>query len=298
MLPILGSLLLGYVWLRFFRKIDSFEQESWKATFICLALGAASPHLLDPIIGLSPFLNSLNSKSTGVALLEFTIFRVAAVEELAKLIPFLGIFILSGWVNESVDYIKYPALSALGFATAENILYSSSYGVDVLHIRGLLCVSGHIFFSSLPGYFLWRCRNLSLIVRLAGTFFGYCLGTFCHGTYDFFLFQDENGGTALGMLSVFLCVGFMFVFKRMLIHTLKESAFFNPSVIKVIISAGQNLFIGLAGIFMFIGMSKALQSGQFDSALVYWRSNLLFASIGTLVLSSLLALDRKDFLKE
>ena len=297
MLPILGSLLLGYVWLRFFRKIDSFEPESWKATFLCLALGAASPFLLDPIIGLSPFLKSLDEKSTGAALFQFALFRVAAVEELAKLIPFLGILLLSRWVDESVDYIKYPALSAMGFATAENMLYASSYGIDVLHVRGLLCVSGHIFYTALPGYFLWRSRHQSLLMKLTGLFFGYSLGTICHGAYDFFLFQEENTGTALGLLSVFLCVGFMYAFKRMLIHTLKESDFYNPAVLQIIISAGRNLFIGLAGIFIFIGLAKAMQSGQLDEAFSYWKNNILLASIGSLVLYGLLALDQKDFRK-
>ncbi|HPI10299.1 MAG TPA: PrsW family glutamic-type intramembrane protease [Catalimonadaceae bacterium] len=297
MLPILGSLLLGFVWLRFFRKIDSFEPESWKATFLCLSLGAASPYLLDPIIGLSPFLKSLDGKSTGAALFQFTLFRVAAVEELAKLIPFLGILLMSRWVDESVDYIKYPALSAMGFATAENILYSTSYGVDVLHIRGLLCVSGHIFYTALPGYFLWRSRNQSFLIKLTGLFFGYSLGTICHGAYDFFLFQDENAGTALGLLSVLLCVGFMYAFKRMLIHTLKQSDFYNPAVLETIISAGRSLFFGLAGIFIFIGIAKALQSGQFQAAVSYWQGNMLFAGLGTLVLYGLLALDQKDFRK-
>ena len=297
MIPILGSLLLGYVWLRFFRKIDSFEPESWKATFLCLSMGAASPFLLDPIIGLSPFLKSLDGASTGAALFEFALFRVAAVEELAKLIPFLGILFLSRWVDESVDYIKYPALSALGFATAENMLYANSYGVDILHIRGLLCVSGHIFYTSLAGYFLWRNRNESLVFRLTGLLTGYCLGTLCHGTYDFFLFQDENAGTALGLLSVLLCVVFMFAFKRMMIHTLKESDFFNPSVLKIILSAGRNLFGGLAGIFIFIGMAKALEAGQLNAAIKYWHENILFASIGTLILYLLLSLDQKDIQK-
>lgn len=297
MLPILGSLLLGFVWLRFFRKIDSFEPESWKATFFCLLLGAASPYLLDPIIGLSPFLKSLDGNSTGTALFQFTLFRVAAVEELAKLIPFLGILFLSRWVDESVDYIKYPALSAMGFATAENILYSSTYGVDVLHIRGLLCVSGHIFYTALPGYFLWRTRKQAMPFQLTGLFFGYALGTLCHGAYDFFLFQDENAGTALGLLSVLLCVGFMYAFKRMLIHTLKESDFFNPSVLDTIFSAGRSLFVGLAVIFLFIGLAKTIQTGQINSAIIYWKGNALFAILGTLVLTGLLALDQKDFRK-
>jgi hypothetical protein len=134
-------------------------------------------------------------------------------------------------------------------------------------------------------------------MKITGLFFGYSLGTICHGAYDFFLFQDENAGTALGLVSVFLCIGFMYAFKRMLIHTLKESDFYNPTVLQTIISAGKNLFIGLAGIFIFIGLAKAMQTSQLNAAFIYWKDNILLASIGSLVLYGLLALDQKDFRK-
>jgi len=293
-LSIIGSLLLGLVWLKFFRKIDSFEPESWKATFICLFLGAISPLFIEPFVGLSPFLKSLSQKSTGADLLQFALFKVAAVEELVKLIPFLMALAFTPWVNESVDYIKYPALSALGFATVENIIYATNYGVDVLHIRGLLCVSGHIFYTALPGYFLWLGRTQPTFIKGIYLVFGYLLGLLCHGFYDYFLFEKSADGL-LGILSVMLCVGFMYVFKRMLLKTIRESEFFHPPVLKEIIKAGVILFWGLISIFVFIGFALSINQGTISAGLDYWVSSGIQALIGTITITSLLALDQKDF---
>jgi RsiW-degrading membrane proteinase PrsW (M82 family) len=292
LLSILGSLLLGLVWLKFFRKIDSFEPESWKATFLCLFLGAVSPLFIEPIVGLTPFLRNMNGEGTGTGLLRFALFRVAAIEELVKLLPFLLVLTTTKWVNESVDYIKYPALSALGFATVENMLYANSYGVDVLHIRGLLCVSGHIFYTALPGYFLWLARKEKPAIRAFYFLFGYGTGLVSHGFYDYFLFEEENSGSFLGIFSVLLAVGFMYIFKRMLIHTIRNSEFYRAEILKVIYSSAYTLFWGLVGIFIFIGIAFWLQSGQPAMAFSYWMGNGISALIGIGVLRSLLAFEK------
>lgn len=297
-LSIIGSLLLGLVWLKFFRKIDSFEPESWKATFLCLGMGAVSPLLLEPLVGLSPFLKNLDQKSTGGDLLQFALFRVAALEELVKILPFILVLNITNWVDESVDYIKYPALSALGFATIENMIYAHSYGVDVLHIRGILCVSGHIFYTALPGYFYWISRNKSMQTRILYSISGYSIGLLSHGFYDYFIFEDQNSGTTLGILSVLLCVGFMYAFKRMIVETIRKSHFYNPLVLAKIYSAGYSLFWGLTGIFVFIGIALGIENGNIASSFAYWLENGLFALVGIAILYGLLAIDTKDVVSQ
>lgn len=299
LLSVLGSLLLGGVWLWFFRRIDSFEPESWKATFTCLFLGAVSPLFIEAVVGLSPFLGSLSNDKPGVPLLQFAIFRVAMVEELVKAVPFLTILLFTRWINESVDYIKYPALSAMGFATVENILYASRYGIDVLQIRGILCVSGHIFYSALAGYFLWlgHARG-GMLLAIPALLLGFALGVLAHGLYDYFLFENdftENSG--IGLVSVVLCGGFMYAFNKMLLVSLRESHFFSPQVLRTVYGAGMGLFIGLGLIFGFIGLSLALRNGTWLAALSYWMENGIQALAGTATLTFLLALDRKDIRK-
>jgi RsiW-degrading membrane proteinase PrsW (M82 family) len=299
LLSIFGSLLLGGVWLRFFRRIDSFEPESWKATFTCLFLGAVSPLFIEAVVGLSPFLGSLSNDKPGVPLLQFAIFRVALVEELVKAVPFLTILLFTRWINESVDYIKYPALSAMGFATVENILYAAQYGIDVLQIRGILCVSGHIFYSALAGYFLWLgSARGGMLLAVPALLLGFGLGVLSHGVYDYFLFENdfaENSG--IGLVSVVLCGCFMYAFNKMLLVSLRESQFFSPLVLRTVYGAGMGLFLGLALIFGFIGLSLAWLGGSWMAALNYWTANGFQAVAGTTTLTFLLALDRKDIQK-
>lgn len=142
-LNVIASLLLGFVWVWFFRQIDSFESESRYATFICLFLG-----MLSPLVTLSvqPFIEGAFDKSDTISLLNYAIFKVGAVEELSKILPFLVILKTSKWVDESVDFIKYPAISAIGFASVENILYAEEHGIDVLQLRAAISVPAHIFF--------------------------------------------------------------------------------------------------------------------------------------------------------
>jgi RsiW-degrading membrane proteinase PrsW (M82 family) len=291
MLEVAGSLALGAVWWMFFRKIDSFEKEPVGRSLLFILLGGLSPFLIQPIIGLSPFLKNLSEDSTGTDLFEFALFRVAMVEELVKLLPLLIVLRFPNWVNESVDYIKYPALTAIGFATVENILYAHRHGIDVLQIRGLLCVSGHIFYSATSGYFFWlgkRSKGISLLVL---PLFGFAFGAFCHGTYDYLLF--ETSLPMLAWLSIALCVGFMWLFKKMILHTLAQSEFFREHILDEIFDSGWVLFKGLIGIFVFIILGLLATKGL-EPALNYAAGNIFQGIGGSLLLTFLLAIDTKD----
>jgi RsiW-degrading membrane proteinase PrsW (M82 family) len=284
------ALLLGLVWLRFFRQIDIFEPEGWKPTVFCLGLGAISPLLVAPIVGLSPFLRSLSEESSGTELFQFALLRVAAVEEFVKLIPFLLALRFRGWVNESLDYLKYPALSAIGFASIENIMYAGIYGVNVLHIRGLLCISGHIFYAVLPGYFLWKSLKFSPWIRILFVFTGYAFGVFAHGLYDYFLFERFAD---LEWFSILLCAGCMWIMKRLLIEAVGKSHFFRESGLDEIFNSGWILFKGLLGIYILVGLIRYYQNGL-PAAFHFFQQNFFYGIVGTTVLVFLLAIDEKD----
>lgn len=291
MLEVAGSLALGAVWWMFFRKIDAFEREPIGRSLMFIFLGGLSPFFIQPIIGLSPFLKNLSEDSTGQDLFQFALFRVAMVEELVKLLPLFIVLRFPNWVNESVDYIKYPALTAIGFATAENILYAERHGIDVLQIRGLLCVSGHIFYSALSGYFFWLGKKWGGLWQLVLPILGFGLGAFCHGSYDYLLFETSQ--PHLAWLSIVLCVGFMWVFKKMILHTLAQSEFFREHILDEIFDSGWVLFKGLVGIFFFIIAGIAVTEG-WQKALDYFAWNIFQGFGGSLLLTLLLAIDTKD----
>jgi RsiW-degrading membrane proteinase PrsW (M82 family) len=290
-LNVIASLLLGFVWVWFFRQIDSFESESRYATFICLFLG-----MLSPLVTLSvqPFIEGAFDKSDTISLLNYAIFKVGAVEELSKILPFLVILKTSKWVDESVDFIKYPAISAIGFASVENILYAEEHGIDVLQLRAAISVPAHIFFSTVAGYFLW------LGVKNQGRFqwmymgLGFSIGVISHGLFDFFLF---TGNTILSLVSLGMVVGFGFYLKKMVFHVVRDSHFYKEEVLPEVFRSGRILFLGLVILFFFIAISKWMIYNDSDFFWDYVQENGIPALIATSVLTVLIALDEKGFKK-
>jgi RsiW-degrading membrane proteinase PrsW (M82 family) len=289
-LNIIAALLLGLAWLHFFRQVDGFERESWKASFVCLGLGLISP-LLTLLI--SPFFDGVFDRESTDGLLAYALIQVAAVEELSKILPFLFILLKTDWVNESTDYVKYPAVSAIGFATTENILYAGDHGMEVLQYRAVLALPGHVFFSAVCGFFLYQAVKNKSRLRFQYLFFGFLIGVTAHGLYDFFLFTES----ALAIISIAMAGFFSYYIKKMLFYSLRDSEFFNADLLPEIFRAGRVLFGGMIFLFLFTAASSALISGDPESMLEYVKSNGAPALISTLILMSLLGLDEKGYRK-
>lgn len=78
--------------------------------------------------------------------------RVALVEELSKLLPFLLFAYRHREMDGPMDGIVYAVAVALGFATVENTLYARAFGGDVLVYRAFTSTLAHVSFSGLWGY--------------------------------------------------------------------------------------------------------------------------------------------------
>ncbi|MFA6456973.1 MAG: PrsW family glutamic-type intramembrane protease [Bacteroidota bacterium] len=128
--------------------------------------------------------------------------------------------------NEPFDGITYAVMVSMGFATAENILYSMDGGVTTAVMRIFTAVPAHATFAVLMGYFvgLSKFRNHHTPYLLLGLF----SATLFHGAYDFFLSIDNIELIALGAL-VSLIVGLRLSFKAMKI--LNENSPFRYSTI-------------------------------------------------------------------
>ena len=286
----IAALLLGFFWLRFFRQVDGFEKESWKASLSCLGMG-----LLSPLVTffLSPFLNGFFDTESGNGLLGYAIIKVGMIEEFSKILPFLILLVKTDWIDESVDYIKYPALSAIGFATTENILYAVEHGMEVLHYRAVLALPGHVFFSAVCGFFLFRGSRMGSRFSPFHFLAGFCLGVLAHGLYDYFLFL----GSVYSIISVVMAGLFSFYLKKMIFFSLRDSRFFNAGLLPEIFRAGRQLFLGMFLLFVFNSLSAALLQENTDAAAIYARDNGLPAMLSTLVLMFLLGLDEKGYRK-
>lgn len=104
--------------------------------------------------------------------------RVALVEELAKLLPFLLFARRHREFHGPMDGIVYAVAVALGFATVENALYATAYGGDILVYRAFTSTLAHVAFTGLWGYaFGLRARRVR----------GFAAGVALHGAYDLLL---------------------------------------------------------------------------------------------------------------
>jgi len=286
----IASLLLGFFWLRFFRHVDGFEKESWRASLICLGMGLLSPLV---VFLISPFIEGSFDKSEMDGLFGFAVLQVGVVEEFSKILPFLILLAKTDWINESTDYVKYPAVSAIGFATTENILYAMENGMEVLQIRSVLCLPGHVFFTSVCGFFLYRGYRQTGKFSPVHFLLGFSIGVLAHGLYDFFLFT----GSALGVVSLLLAGVFAWAIKRMLFISIRDSEFHEPSKLPEIFRAGRHLFAGMFLLFLFTVVSAGILQEDWSAALDYALSNGLKAIFTTAILMGLIGLDEKGYRK-
>jgi RsiW-degrading membrane proteinase PrsW (M82 family) len=138
---------------------------------------------------------------------------VAVAEEAFKLI-FLSIF---SWKNRNFDHsydgIIYGVCTALGFATLENILYVSEYGVGTAVLRAFSAVPLHCTCGVLMGYFYAKARECANNDDSSQCFtnmvFAYLAPVGLHGLYDFVVSVDAIalvGGFIVIALNIFLLI--------------------------------------------------------------------------------------------
>lgn len=130
----------------------------------------------------------------------YCILGIGLIEEIVKIIPLLVIILLRKGDLEPYDYIFYAAVSALGFAFAENIMYFGNLHASYTG-RALTSCVGHMFFSSMFGYSLVLAKFREKaphpwLYFIAGLFIA---ATF-HGVYDFLIFNHFRLTFLIGFL--------------------------------------------------------------------------------------------------
>ncbi len=184
------AIFIAWIWIEYFRLIDIFEKENLKELIATFILGGSSVLI---VLGLEKSLFSVvDFELNGSFINDFLYctFHIGAVEELAKITPFLLFyFIRKSKFNEPVDYLIYISISALGFSAVENVLYMSSYGAQVITGRSILSSVGHMFDTALIayGFILYKYKKKNALVVLL--FF--LLASLSHGFYDFWLMYEK-----------------------------------------------------------------------------------------------------------
>lgn len=210
----------GLAWLAYIRYHDRYAPEPRHLVAFVFFLGMASTlpastgnYLAEKLLS-SNFLDlvkllGLENASRQVLELffHFCLFFlvVGPVEELSKfLVVRLSIYYHPEF-DEPIDALVYCAAAALGFASLENVIYALREGQEVLYLRALLSVPGHLLFSAIWGFGLARARFAGKSV-LPGLF----ISAFLHGLYDFVLVAfGQLGYSQLGLVLVLPLMGAM-----------------------------------------------------------------------------------------
>ncbi len=172
---------------------DRYDREPLGLLLKIFILGALS---VIPTILVESLLSAMNV-FTGLLAIAFTSFVIAGfTEEFFKRLVVVKYALYNKAFNEKLDGIVYCAISALGFATVENVMYvvfrySANPYVGIL--RGLLSVPAHMLFGVTMGYYLSLAKyaeteeegqkyyKLSLYVPIL-----------LHGIFDFILMAEIN----------------------------------------------------------------------------------------------------------
>ena len=221
---IFGALLICAMWFCYFWRIDVFEQEPLSLMLAALVMGAAaafaSPLLTDTLTLVTPLSINPNWPQQVV----YSILNIGLVEEVCKFAPVLLIALWSRQINEPLDLLIYGGLSALGFATLENSLYFSDYGLSIVFTRFLTSTVMHLAMTGMVCYAWAQSRYLKRGNALFAVLGGLGLAAVIHGLYDFFILGDLR---ELSILSVGLMIVMAWVYSRMITNCLDLSPLFD-----------------------------------------------------------------------
>lgn len=246
-LAVFSALLICGMWFLFFWRIDIYEQEPLSVMAGALALGAiaapASRLLSDTLWLVVP--SGINPNALEQMI--YSILNIGVVEEASKFIPVLVIAIWSKQINEPVDLLIYGGLSALGFATVENSLYFSSYGLGIVFGRFLTATIMHLAMTGFICYMWARARYLKQGNTWLAILVGIALAAVIHGLYDYFIL----GELELSIVSVALMIAMAWAYGRMITNLLNSSPLLDEKRIAPDRLMNYNL-LASTGIFMLL----------------------------------------------
>jgi protease PrsW len=186
---------------------DKYNKEPFLNLFISFLLGVLSTlpaFLLQTVI--SKMLSSYYAPGTILYLLFFAFFAVGLSEEGSKYMMLRLYAYRQKAFDEPLDGIIYGVMVSMGFATLENIVYVSQHGFQTAILRMFLSVPAHACFGVIMGYYI----GLAKFNKTKASFYkrgGLILAIFFHGSFDFFLFLQQNEQVLQYISSTLLVMG-------------------------------------------------------------------------------------------
>ncbi|MBQ3656354.1 MAG: PrsW family intramembrane metalloprotease [Bacteroidales bacterium] len=124
-------------------------------------------------------------------------FCIALTEEVVKLAVIILYVFRHKDFNDTFDGIVYAVAVSLGFAAAENIMYTLESGLDTGIMRAFTSVPGHAAFAVFMGYLIPRAKTNHFYMRTQKRnkyiLLSLLIPTVIHGMYDYLLTIKEVG---------------------------------------------------------------------------------------------------------
>lgn len=228
-MALLGAIFFGFapmfLFAAFINWLDRYEKEPkilLGAVFIWgVVIAGGGAYILNTAVGIGVY--SLTG-SVNAADMSTTSIAAPIIEEFLKGLAVLVVFIIFRNEFDSVlDGIVYAAITAMGFAAIENVLYIYRNGYlesgwsgfwSLVVVRVLLVSFMHPFFTSFTGIGLAIARmNKNILVKIIAVPAGYTLAVMAHAFHNTFsTVVGGGGGFLLGLVADYFGYTLMFVF--------------------------------------------------------------------------------------
>lgn len=250
LLFILTAVFIAWIWVDYYRLIDIYETEELKYFILVFFLGALSTQVTLGAHDL--FIQDLGFDLNGNLLNDilYCTIEIGMLEEFSKLLPFvIMLLFFRKQINEPIDYISYVCVSALGFSAAENVIYFSNFGAEIISGRSILSSLGHMMFAAFSAYgiILYKYKKSKFGWWIILLFF--ILGSFAHGMFDFWLMHYD--ARLFGyIITVLFFLQMVSMFASMLNNALNNSAFFSYKKVIDSDKVGNRLLLYYLGVFL------------------------------------------------
>ncbi len=208
---IIVALIPGIFWLIYFASKDRYEPEP--PLFLLYAFVAGMISILPADV------LELLLKKIILNRYLFYIVVVGLSEEFFKYLSVRLTVYNTREIDEPIDGIVYSTAVALGFATVENMIYMFSLGWKVIFIRSILTTLGHVVFSAMWGYPLYKTKMTG---KKRFIITGILLAALFHGLYDIFITSNYLIGI---LIAIVIIVVLYFIMNREISEAEKESPF-------------------------------------------------------------------------
>jgi len=184
---LISAFLISLAWFLYLRRLDVFEPEKIRCLLTVLLGGMFFSMFCGVLYDTLEYKFGFGLNGNRLNDLLFCIFGIGLIEETVKIVPFLIFLKFTDEVNESVDYIIYASISALGFAFMENLLYFQDLGLSNISGRAFSAVLLHMTLTSIVAYGLFYSRYSKKNKDLSYLLIAFALACVIHGIYDYWL---------------------------------------------------------------------------------------------------------------